>query len=148
MGEEWGRISRDASGQRGISQLGAWLWPGPNTCWGACGAFALHPPARPRLFSTQATHLTLNAEASCMQKIKKIKETHPANQMQDTLVAACLCWRSFGQGPSSGLVVGWGQQLAKILPFTLLPVELFPSPNKTQTQDKQCGCWLIYRDHL
>lgn len=119
-----------------ISQPGAWLWSGPNTCWGAWGAFVLHPSARPCLFSTQATHLTLNPEASCMHKVKKIKETHPANQMQDTLVTACLCWRSFGQGPSPGLVVEWGQQLARSPLFTLLPAELFPSPNKTQTQDK------------
>ena len=66
------------------------------------------------------THPSPTQPRSLLHAKNKIKYTHPANRMQDTLVAACL----FGQGPSLGLAVGWGGQLARSPPLALLPAEL------------------------
>lgn len=70
------------------------------------------------------------------EKSNQIKSTHPANQMQDTLVAACLCRRSFEQ-----LNGGTGRTTCRSLSFLPSSPIAKENPNTRQTMHVLAYLW-------
>lgn len=75
--------------------------------------------------------------------MKLKKKYHPANETQDTLVAACLRWSCFGQDPSPRWAVGRGKQFARSLPFILLPAKLFHRQTKPRHETNHADVGLF-----